>query len=117
MIAFLQTYGFWLIFIALFILMMRMHGGHGGHGMGGGCGMGGMEHDQQQGSSARYHQSGAESRSSSEQPHVVPYAENEYTDHYGYHQQDQPRVRELPAEQAESNDNEPLVITQYTYER
>ena len=43
---FLQTYGIWILLGALFILMMRMHGGgmHG-HGMGGGCGMG-MEHDQ-----------------------------------------------------------------------
>lgn len=43
---FLQTYGIWILFIVLFVLMMRMHGGgmHGG-GMGGGCGMG-MGHDQ-----------------------------------------------------------------------
>jgi hypothetical protein len=41
---FLQTYGIWILFGILFLLMMRMHG-HGMHGMGGGCGMG-MGHDQ-----------------------------------------------------------------------
>lgn len=40
---FLQTYGIWILFIVFFILMMRMHGG-GMHGMGGGCGMGGHNH-------------------------------------------------------------------------
>lgn len=47
MIAFLQTYGIWILFIVFFVLMMRMHGGgHSGHGMGGGgCGMG-MNHDE-----------------------------------------------------------------------
>lgn len=46
MIAFLQTYGIWILFIVLFVLMMRMHGGgHSGHGMGGGCGMG-MSHNE-----------------------------------------------------------------------
>jgi hypothetical protein len=78
--------------------------------------MGGMEHDQQE-PSAHQHQSSAESRSSSEQSRVVPYAESENADHYGYYPQDQPRVRELPAEQAKSSDDESLIITQYTYER
>jgi hypothetical protein len=47
MIAFLQTYGFWIVLIALFILMMRMQSGRSGHGTGGCCGMGGMEHGHQ----------------------------------------------------------------------
>lgn len=43
---FLQTYGIWIIFGVLFVLMMRMHsGGMHGHGMGGGCGMS-MDHDE-----------------------------------------------------------------------
>jgi hypothetical protein len=108
MITFLQTYGFWIVFIVLFILMMRMHGGHG---MGGGCGMGGMEHDHQD-QPTHYHQSSAEPKSGDEQPRVIPYAENEYTNRYSYHQQDQPRVREFPTENPESSDDKPLVTMQ-----
>lgn len=45
---FLQTYGIWIVFIVVLVLMMRMHGGgmHGGGMHGGGCGMG-MGHDQE----------------------------------------------------------------------
>jgi hypothetical protein len=46
MIAFLQTYGIWILIGIFFVLMMRMHsGGMQGHGMGGGCGTG-MSHDE-----------------------------------------------------------------------
>ena len=43
---FLQTYGLWIVFGIISILMMRMHSG-GMHGMGSSCGMG-MNHDQEQ---------------------------------------------------------------------
>ena len=90
MFPFLQTYGLWIVLIALFLLMIRMHGGCGGHGIGGCCGMGGMEQDQ----SAHHHQSRAEPKSSDEPPRVVTSAENE--DQYRSYQQEQPRVRVLP---------------------
>jgi len=46
MLAFLQTYGWWIIFGALLLLMFRMHSGgsHAGHGGGYGCGMGHAGH-------------------------------------------------------------------------
>jgi hypothetical protein len=102
MITFLQTYGFWIFFIILFVLMMRMHGG---------CGMGGMEHDHQD-QSAHQHQRSAEPMSSDEQPRVIPYTGNEYDDRYRYNQQDQPRDREFPAEHTDGSDDRPLVATQ-----
>ncbi len=40
MIEFLQTYGYWIIFGLLFLLMMRIHGSYGGMG----CGMGSHDH-------------------------------------------------------------------------
>jgi hypothetical protein len=42
---FLQTYGIWILFGILFLLMMRMHSG-GAHGMRGGCGMGHDQYDE-----------------------------------------------------------------------
>ncbi len=45
MIEFLQAYGSWILFGALLLIMMRVHGGHGG----GGCGMGrGHQHSPDQ---------------------------------------------------------------------
>jgi len=34
MLEFVQTYGSWIVFGLLFLVMMRMHGGHGGTGHG-----------------------------------------------------------------------------------
>lgn len=48
----LQTYGSWILFGIVFLLMMRMHSG-GMHGHGGGHGMG-MGHQQDEESSAPY---------------------------------------------------------------
>lgn len=92
MVAFLQTYGFWIILIALFLLMMRMHGGHGGHGMGGGCGMGGMEHDQPGG----HQQHAGSTPKSDEQALVIPSDEDGRDDYQSY----QGRVRAVPTREA-----------------
>ncbi len=116
MIAFFQTYGFWIVLIVLFILMMRLHGGHGGHGMGGCCGMGGMEHDQQD-RAAYHHHSSAEPKSDDERPGVIPYAGDEYADRSRSSQQEQLQIRDLPAEQTESSDDKPFVTTQQLRER
>lgn len=107
MIAFLQTYGFWIILIVLFLLMMRMHGGHG---MGGGCGMGGMEHDQQGG---HHHHTDGEPKSD-DQARVIPYNEDRRDDY----QLSQGRVRELPTqEDTEWSADKPPVATQHVHEQ
>ena len=45
--AFLQTYGIWLLVGVFVFLMFRMHSGGMHSGMGGGCGMGHDQHEQQ----------------------------------------------------------------------
>jgi hypothetical protein len=110
MIAFLQTYGFWIFFIVLFLLMMRMHGGHGGHGMGGGCGMGGMEHDQQGG---HHHHTDGEPKSD-DQARVISYDENRSFDRQPY----QARVRDLPSQEGtQSNEDTPYVAAQHVHKQ
>lgn len=109
MVAFLQTYGFWIILIALFLLMMRMHGGQGGHGMGGGCGMGGMEHDQPDG----HHQHTGSAPKSADQARVVPANEDWRDDSHPY----QGRVRDLPTQEAtEWSEDQPSVAPPQVHE-
>lgn len=111
MIAFLQTYGFWIILIVLFFLMMRMHGGHGGHGghgMGGGCGIGGMNHDQQGG----HHQHTGGEPKSADQARVIPSNEGERD----YYQPPQARVRDFSAqEEIEGRVEQPSAATQHVH--
>ena len=90
MVAFFQTYGFWIFLIVMFLLMTRMHGGHGGHGMSGCCGMGGMDHDQQGGQ--RQH-TGSEPKSD-DRARVIHYNE----DSRDYYQPYQARIRDVPVE-------------------
>lgn len=106
MIAFLQTYGFWIILGVLFLLMMRMHSGHG---MGGCCGMGGMEHDQQGG---RHHHTDGEPKSD-DQAGVIPYSEDMRDGYQPY----QCRVRDFYAQDnMEGSAYKPAISTQHVHE-